>query len=97
LQEEYENRLQQALEELREVYDKQMLQSREDFSKLYDDRVSRYFSKSSEIMSFMSFKIYDIPAAVLLLTAFTGIKHLPHKSSNSKKQHSFERSDIREF
>ena len=40
LHEEYENRLQQALEELREVYDKQMLQSREDFAKLYDDRVS---------------------------------------------------------
>jgi hypothetical protein len=40
LHEEYENRLQQALEELREVYDKQMQQSREDFAKLYDDRVS---------------------------------------------------------
>ncbi len=41
LHEEYENRLQQALEELRDVYDKQMQQSREDFAKLYDDRVSR--------------------------------------------------------
>ena len=39
LQEEYEDRLQKALEELREVYDKQMAQSREDFAKLYDDRV----------------------------------------------------------
>ena len=39
LQEEYENRLQQALEELRGVYDKQMQQSREDFEKLYDTRV----------------------------------------------------------
>ena len=39
LHEEYENRLQQALEELRDVYDKQMQQSREDFAKLYDDRV----------------------------------------------------------
>ena len=40
LHEEYENRLQQALEELRDVYDKQMQQSREDFAKLYEDRVS---------------------------------------------------------
>jgi len=39
LQEEYEDRLQKALEELREVYDKQMAQSRDDFAKLYDDRV----------------------------------------------------------
>jgi len=39
LQEEYEDRLQKALEELREVYDKQMQGSREDFAKLYDDRV----------------------------------------------------------
>ena len=39
LQEEYEDRLQKALEELRDVYDKQMAQSRDDFAKLYDDRV----------------------------------------------------------
>jgi DNA repair exonuclease SbcCD ATPase subunit len=39
LQEEYECRLKQALDELRGVYDKQMEQSREDFSKLYDDRI----------------------------------------------------------
>ena len=39
LQEEYEDRLQKALEELREVYDKQMTQSRDDFAKLYDDRI----------------------------------------------------------
>lgn len=39
LQEEYEDRLQQALEELRGVYDKQMEQNREDFAKLYDDRM----------------------------------------------------------
>lgn len=39
LQEEYEDRLQKALEELREVYDKQMQQNRDDFAKLYDDRV----------------------------------------------------------
>jgi hypothetical protein len=44
LHEEYENRLQQALEELREVYDKQMQQSREDFAKLYDDRVSLHLN-----------------------------------------------------
>ena len=40
LQEEYEDRLQKALSELREVYDKQMAQNREDFSKLYESRVS---------------------------------------------------------
>merc|ERR1711936_182119 len=39
LQEEYEDRLQKALNELREVYDKQMAQNREDFSKLYETRV----------------------------------------------------------
>ncbi|XP_059094822.1 lamin-C-like isoform X2 [Tigriopus californicus] len=39
LQEEYELRLQKALEELRGVYDKQMKQSREDFAKLYDNRI----------------------------------------------------------
>lgn len=39
LQEEYETRLQKALEELREVYDKQMQQNRDDFAKLYDERV----------------------------------------------------------
>merc|ERR1712187_323206 len=39
LHEEYEDRLQKALNELREVYDKQMAQNREDFSKLYETRV----------------------------------------------------------
>ena len=39
LQEEYEDRLQKALEELREVYDSKMRQSREDFEKIYEDRV----------------------------------------------------------
>merc|ERR1739838_168089 len=33
------DRLQKALNELREVYDKQMAQNREDFSKLYETRV----------------------------------------------------------
>ena len=39
LQEEYEDRLQKALEELREVYDSRMKQSRDDFEKIYEDRV----------------------------------------------------------
>ena len=39
LQEEYEDRLQKALGELRDVYDKQMAQNREDFAKLYEQRV----------------------------------------------------------
>merc|ERR1711874_863870 len=39
LQEENEDRLQKALNELHEVYDKQMAQNREDFSKLYETRV----------------------------------------------------------
>merc|ERR1712020_846779 len=39
LQEEYEDRLQKALNELRDVYDKQMAQNREDFGKLYESRV----------------------------------------------------------
>ena len=47
LQEEYEDRLQQALEELRAVYDKQMQQNRDDFAKLYDDRVSDERSEST--------------------------------------------------
>jgi len=40
LQEEYEDRLQKALNELRDVYDKQMAQNREDFAKLYETRVN---------------------------------------------------------
>jgi len=51
IQEEYENRLQQALEELREVYDKQMLQSREDFAKIYDDRVRFFYIHFSFLFS----------------------------------------------
>ena len=43
LQEEYEDRLQKALNELREVYDKQMAQNRDDFSKLYETRVRVVF------------------------------------------------------
>ena len=39
LQSEYEDRLQKALQELRDVYDKKMQQSSEDFAKLYDERV----------------------------------------------------------
>lgn len=45
LQEEYEDRLQKALSELREVYDKQMAQNREDFSKLYESRVAELQSQ----------------------------------------------------
>ena len=48
LQEEYEDRLQKALEELREVYDKQMKQSREDFEKLYEDRVKELQTQLSQ-------------------------------------------------
>lgn len=44
LHEEYEDRLQKALSELRDVYDKQMLQNKEDFAKLYESRVSYRFS-----------------------------------------------------
>jgi len=40
LQEEYEDRLQKALNELRDVYDTQMAQNRDDFSKLYETRVN---------------------------------------------------------
>jgi hypothetical protein len=40
LQEEYEDRLQKALNELRDVYDKQMALNREDFAKLYETRVT---------------------------------------------------------
>lgn len=39
LQEEYEDRLQKALEELREVYDTKMNQSRGDIEAIYEDRV----------------------------------------------------------
>lgn len=47
LQEEYEDRLQKALEELREVYDSKMKQSREDFEKIYEDRVRELQSQLS--------------------------------------------------
>ena len=39
VQEEYEDRLQKALNELREVYNNQMTQNRDDFAKLYETRV----------------------------------------------------------
>jgi len=39
LQNEYEDRLQKALAELRDVYDRKMQQSSDDFAKMYDDRV----------------------------------------------------------
>jgi lamin B len=39
LQEEYEDRLQKALEQLREIYDDKMRQNREDYEKIYEDRV----------------------------------------------------------
>ena len=46
MKEEYEDRLKQALNELREVYDKQMAQNREDFTKLYETRVSLFLMGS---------------------------------------------------
>merc|ERR1711997_619397 len=48
LQEEYEDRLQKALEELREVYDTKMQQSREDIEKIYEDRVRDLQSQLSQ-------------------------------------------------
>merc|ERR1739844_327439 len=48
LQEEYEDRLQKALEELREVYDSKMKQSREDFEKIYEDRVKELRTQLSQ-------------------------------------------------
>ena len=42
LQVEYENKLQQALADLREVYDKQMENNKVDLAKMYDSRVSSY-------------------------------------------------------
>ena len=45
---EYEDRLQKALNELRDVYDRQMLQNREDFSKLYETRVQELQTQLSE-------------------------------------------------
>lgn len=48
LQEEYEDRLQKALEELREVYDSKMKQSREDFEKIYEDRVKELQTQLSQ-------------------------------------------------
>merc|ERR1739838_884434 len=48
LQEEYEDRLQKALEQLREVYDTKMHQSREDIEKIYEDRVRDLQSQLSQ-------------------------------------------------
>ena len=40
LNEEYEDRLQKALHELRDIYDEKMRQNKDDFEKRYEDRVS---------------------------------------------------------
>jgi len=48
IKEEYEDRLKQALNELRDVYDKQMAQNREDFTKLYETRVQELQSALSD-------------------------------------------------
>ena len=40
LHDEYEDRLQKALQELRDIYDKKMEENRDDFEKRYEDRVS---------------------------------------------------------
>ena len=39
LHDEYEDRLQKALRELRDIYDKKMEENRDDFQKRYEDRV----------------------------------------------------------
>ena len=39
LHDEYEDRLQKALQELRDIYDKKMEENRDDFEKRYEDRV----------------------------------------------------------
>ena len=36
---EYEDRLQKALQELRDMYDNKIQQGREDFEKIYEDKV----------------------------------------------------------
>merc|ERR1711884_247082 len=48
LQEEYEDRLQKALNELREVYNNQMTQNRDDFAKLYETRVHELQTSPSD-------------------------------------------------
>ena len=39
LHDEYEDRLQKALQELRDIYEKKMEENRDDFEKRYEDRV----------------------------------------------------------
>merc|ERR1711997_501013 len=46
--EEYEDRLQKALNELREVYNNQMTQNRDDFAKLYETRVQELQTSLSD-------------------------------------------------
>ena len=55
LHEEYEDRLQKALNELRDVYDKQMAQNREDFSKLYETRVRDRLNREGAVLTIIIF------------------------------------------
>ena len=86
LHEEYEDRLQKALNELRDVYDKQMAQNREDFSKLYETRVS--LTLRLRVLSFLQLLSFQVQELQTSLSAERG------KASSSEQALSESKSRI---
>ena len=56
LHDEYEDRLQKALQELRDIYEKKMEENRDDFEKRYEDRVSDHIIFTIWVASITSIK-----------------------------------------
>jgi len=71
LQEEYEDRLQKALEQLREVYDTKMHQSREDIEKIYEDRVRDLQSQLSQSRGSSASTLQELKESKARITALT--------------------------
>merc|ERR1712241_514127 len=71
LQEEYEDRLQKALEELREVYDTKMQQSREDIEKIYEDRVRDLQSQLSQSRGSSASTLQELKESKARIVALT--------------------------
>jgi len=71
LQEEYEDRLQKALEQLREVYDTKMHQSREDIEKIYEDRVRDLQSQLSQSRGSSASTLQELKESKARIAALT--------------------------
>merc|ERR1711963_866859 len=87
LQEEYEDRLQKALEELREVYDTKMQQSREDIEKIYEDRVRDLQSQLSQSRGSSASTLQELKESKARIVALKGI----HRSQLAAKDDEIKR------